>query len=302
MNNTHPQKKKIYVIINPVSGSKSKKNIPEKVTKRIDPYEYDVHIFMTGYEGHATLLAKEAVRNGVDCVVAVGGDGTINEIAKVLVNTDVILGIIPSGSGNGLARDLHIPMSREKAIEILKEGHAIKIDYGIANDNIFFCTCGVGFDAEVSEKALTQSARGPLMYAKNMITTFYGFKPQRYKIVSDDGVFEDEAFVITCANASQYGNNAYIAPRADIQDGKMNIAILKPITTLDVPKTMIQMFSKNINNNAKLVELVTQKALIQRETEGVMHLDGNAIYMGKDINVEIIKQGLNVIVPKDIFS
>ena len=107
-----------------------------------------------------------------------------------------------------MARDLHIPMNREKAIEILKEGHVVKIDYGIANDNIFFCTCGVGFDAEVREKALTQSSRGPLMYAKNMITTFYCFKPQKYKITSEDGVFEDEAFVITCANASQYGNNA----------------------------------------------------------------------------------------------
>jgi len=298
MNNGTLVKKTIYVVINPVSGTKSKKNIPARVTKIIDQYEYDIHIFMTGYEGHGTQIAKEGVNNKIDCIVAVGGDGTINEIAKVLVNTDVTLGIIPSGSGNGLARDLNIPMNYSKALKVLKDGVVKRIDYGIANGNIFFCTCGVGFDAEVSEKALTQTSRGIMMYAKNMITTFIDYKPEKYRITTDGGVFEDEAFLITCANASQYGNNAYIAPYADIQDGKMNLVILKPISALDVPRTMIQMFSKNINNNVKQLELITEKAVIERTKEGVMHLDGNALYTEKDIKVEIIKQGLNVIVPK----
>lgn len=293
------KKKVIYVIINPVSGTKSKKSLPEKIGKTIDQYKYDVHIFITAYEGHATQIAKEGVKNKVDCIVAIGGDGTINEIAKILVGTDIIFGIIPSGSGNGLARDLDIPMNYTKAVEILRKGHIKKIDYGIANGNIFFCTCGVGFDARVSEKALTQTSRGILMYAKNMITTFYDYKPEKYKIVTDEDVFEDEAFLITCANASQYGNNAYIAPHADIQDGKMNVAILKPISVLDVPRTMVQMFSKNISNNVKLVEFVTQKATIIRNHEGVMHLDGNAIQTEKDIHIEIVRQGLNVVVPVD---
>lgn len=293
-------KKKVYVIINPVSGARSKRSVPEKIQKEIDPHLHDVHMFLTGYEGHATEIATEAVNKNIDCVIAVGGDGTINEIAKVLVNTDVIFGIIPSGSGNGLARDLGIPMAYDKAVKILKEGYVRTIDYGIANGNIFFCTCGVGFDALVSEKALTQTSRGVLMYAKNMLSTFFNFKPEKYKITSADGVFDDEAFVITCANASQYGNNAYIAPHADIQDGKMNISILKPLSVLNVPKVGVQMFSKNIDSNAKHIEIVTSEAVIQRQKEGVMHLDGNAIYTDKDIHVKIVKQALHVIVPKEI--
>lgn len=292
-------KSKIYVIINPVSGTKSKKNIPEKMMA-IDPRKHDVHIIMTGYEGHATQIALEAVNNKVDCVIVVGGDGTINEVAKALVNTDTVLGIIPSGSGNGLARDLYIPMDYTKAIQILVEGNVKRIDYGVANGNIFFCTCGVGFDAIVSEKALSKSSRGKLMYARNMLSTFYNFKPEKYIIESPDGTFDNEAFLITCANASQYGNNAYIAPQADIQDGKMNISILKPLLVTDVPQTAIQMFSKNLKNNSKLVEIITSEAIIRREKEGVMHLDGNAIQTDKDIYVKIIKQGLNVLVPREI--
>ena len=293
------KKKTIYVIINPVSGTKSKKGLPEK-TMTIDPHDFDVHMFMTGYEGHASQIAKDAVDKNVDYVIAVGGDGTINEVARMLVGTDIIFGIIPSGSGNGLARDLHIPMNHQKAIEIIKENNVKKIDYGIANDNIFFCTCGVGFDAQVSEKVLNQSSRGKLMYAKSMIDVFYNFKPEKYKVTSDDQVFEDEAFLVTCANASQYGNDSFIAPHADIQDGKMNIAILKPLSVLNATQTAIQLMSKNIGNNSKLVEMITSEVLIEREREGVMHLDGNAIQTGKDISVRIINKGLNVLVPKEV--
>jgi diacylglycerol kinase (ATP) len=295
----HIRKKKFYVIINPISGTKSKKEIPEKFTA-FDARRYDVHIFLTGYEGHATDIAMEAVREKVDYVIAVGGDGTINEVAKVLVDTDVILGIIPSGSGNGLARDLHIPMNYDKAIEIIRENNVTKIDYGVANDNVFFCTCGVGFDALVSEKVLTQSSRGKLMYAKSMLEVFFNYKPESYKVISPDGIFEDKAFLVTCANASQYGNNGFIAPHANIQDGKMNIAILKPFPTIDAAKTAIQLVSKNISNNSKLVEILTSEALIKRKKPGVMHLDGNAIQTDKDICVRIVHKGLNVLVPKEV--
>lgn len=293
------RKKKIYVIINPISGTKSKKDIPIKLMA-IDPHKFDVYIIYTGYEGHATDIATEAVNEGVSYVIAVGGDGTINEIAKVLVNTDTILGIIPSGSGNGLARDLHIPMSPDKAIEIILQDNVMEIDYGIANEQIFFCTCGVGFDALVSEKVLKQSSRGKLMYARSILETFLTFQPEKYKIISENGNFEDEAFLVTCANTSQYGNNGFIAPQADIQDGKMNIAILKPFAPIDGPKTALQLVSKNIMNNSKLVEIVTSEAVIQRKEAGIMHLDGNAIQTDKDIHVKVVCQGLKVLVPKEI--
>ena len=292
-------KKKIYTIINPVSGTRSKKDIPE-MTAAIDPREYEVHILMTGYEGHATQIAKGAVRDGVDCVIAVGGDGTINEVAKALVNTDVVLGIIPSGSGNGLARDLNIPLNYTKALEIIKQGNVARIDYGVANGHIFFCTCGVGFDALVSEKVLNQSARGKLMYVKSMLDVYVNFKPEYYKVTTPDGNFSDTSFLITCANASQYGNNGFIAPEADMQDGKMNIAILRSLPPMNIAQTAIQLVSKNISNNSNLLEIVTSEALIERESEGVMHLDGNAIHTDKDICVKIIRQGLKILIPEEV--
>jgi len=299
-NMNRKKKDTIYVIINPASGTKSKDDLPDIIHHKIDELEYDIKIFFTEREGHGSQLAAEAAEKGVACVIAVGGDGTVNEIAKELVNTDTILGIIPSGSGNGLARDLHIPINYQKAVDIIKEGNVKKIDYGIANDNIFFCTCGVGFDAEVSEKALSKSSRGVLMYAKNMISTFVDYEPKRYKVTTNDGTFEDRAFLVTCANARQYGYNAFIAPHADIQDGKMNISILRPLSPFDVPQTAIQMFSKNLSNNANLIEMVTDEAHIQRDEEGPMHLDGNAIPAGKDIHIKVVKQALNVLVPTKI--
>lgn len=128
---------------------------------------------------------------------------------------------------------------------------------------------------------------------------FFLQKPKVYEIICPEGTIKDQAFVVTCANASQYGYDAHIAPHADIQDGKMNIAILKPLTILDVPKTSIQLFTKKIDENKKMEELMTSKAIIRREDEGVMHIDGDPIYMGKEICVEIIPQGLKVLVPQN---
>ena len=294
------QRKKIYVIINPVSGTKSKKSIPEMLSAALDARKFDIHIFITSYQGHATEIATEAVKEKVPYVIAVGGDGTINEIAKILVDTDCVLGIIPSGSGNGLARDLHISMDYKVAIKTIVQNYITEIDYGIANGLIFFCTCGVGFDATVSEKVLNQSSRGKFMYVKSMLEVFMSYTPEKYEVASNDGTFEDKAFLVTCANASQYGNNGYIAPHANIQDGKMNIAILKPFPIMNAAITGIQLVSKNISNNSHLVEIITDKAVIKREKEGVMHLDGNAIQTGKDIEVQIIHKGLKVIVPENV--
>lgn len=293
-------RKKMYVIINPISGNKSKKAIPEMLTSLLDAHIFDIHIFLTSFEGHATLIATEALQDKVSYVIAVGGDGTINEIAKVLVGTDTILGIIPSGSGNGLARDLHISMDFRSAIEIIKENNITNIDYGIANGHIFFCTCGVGFDAKVSEKVLNQVSRGKIMYVKSMLEVLMSYDPEQYIVESPDGSFADKAFLITCANASQYGNNGYIAPHANIQDGKMNIAILKPFPIIDAAKTALQLVSKNISNNSYLEEIVTNQVLIKREKAGLMHLDGNAIYTGKDITVQIIHKGLRVLIPTSV--
>lgn len=291
------KRKTLYVIINPKSGTSGKENLPRKISEFLDPRKFMVHIFFTAYAGHGNEIAQMAVENKVDYVVAVGGDGTVNEVGRALVHSNTTLGIIPLGSGNGLGRDLNIPTNIQGALEIIAQENVKTIDYGKANDRVFFCTCGVGFDAEVAGKVSGKKHRGSLMYLKNMLEMFFTQKPKTYEITCPEGTIKDQAFVVTCANASQYGYDAHIAPHADIQDGKMNIAILKPLTLLDVPKTSIQLFTKKIDENKKMEELMTSKALIKREDEGVMHIDGDPIHMGKEICVEIIPQGLNVLTP-----
>lgn len=293
------KKKKIYVIINPVSGTSSKQNLPRIIAAALDQHLFDVHIFITGYAGHGSEIAAQAIGDKVDYVIAVGGDGTVNEVARTLVGSDIILGIIPMGSGNGLGRELNIPTDAKKALAVIMEENVVNIDYGKANGHIFFCTCGVGFDAVVAEKVSGKKSRGSLMYFKNMLETFIQQKPETYEIICPEGTIKDKAFVVTCANASQYGYNAHIAPHADIQDGLMNIAILKPLSILEVPQTTLQLFTRNIDDNKKMIELLTKEATIIREKEGVMHIDGDPIQMGREINVKIIPKGLKVLVPKN---
>ncbi len=292
------QKTKIYVIINPISGVGSKKSIPEKISSQIDQQRFDLHFFITGFPGHANEIAVEAVRSKVKYVVAVGGDGTINEIARALVNTDTVLGIIPFGSGNGLARDLKIPARINKAIEVIKENNVIQIDYGVANDHIFFCTFGMGFDASVSESFAKERVRGPLVYFKNVIGRYIDYEPEEYEVICKGETIKEKAFLITCANATQYGNNAFIAPGASLQDGLMNIAILKPLGVHEIPQATIQLFSKNIDNNKNLTEIITDEAVIKRKGPGWIHIDGDPLYEDAEISVKIIPNGLKVIVPK----
>jgi YegS/Rv2252/BmrU family lipid kinase len=293
------RKKKIYIIINPKSGTSAKQNLPHKIAETFDAHQFDVHIFITGYAGHGYEIARQAIKDKVNYVIAVGGDGTVNEVGSALVGSDVTLGIIPMGSGNGLGRDLNIPIEPKKAMDMILEENVISIDYGTVNDRIFLCTCGVGFDAEVAAKVSGRKNRGSLMYLKNMLETFIQQKPQKYEVICPEGTIKDKAFVVTCANASQYGYNAHIAPHADIQDGMMNVAILKPLSILDVPQTSLQLFTKKIDENSKMIEILTNEATIKREHAGVMHIDGDPVEMGTEIHVKIIPQGLKVLVPKN---
>ncbi|MBK5196570.1 MAG: diacylglycerol kinase family lipid kinase, partial [Proteiniphilum sp.] len=286
------EKEKVCLIINPVSGTESKKNIPEEVAAAFDQTKFDVIIRITGYPDHATEIAREAVKNGFNYVLTAGGDGTVNEVAKVLVNTGTTLGIIPFGSGNGLARELDIPMDPEKAIDIILNGNSRTIDYGVANEHIFFCTCGFGFDAFISDRFAEEKKRGPLGYVRNILESAVDFKSEEYEITHDEGTITERAFVLTCANASQYGNEAYIAPGASMDDGKMNVSILKPLNALEIPQTTLQLFTKNIDKNSKMTTLITRELTIKRAKAGLMHVDGEPVQTDKDVNVKIVHKGL----------
>lgn len=289
------EKKKIIFVVNPISGTQGKKAILKWIDERIDRSIYDYSIVRTEYAGHASIIAKEAAIDGIDIVVAIGGDGTINEIGRSLVHTNTALGIIPCGSGNGLARHLRIPMDPKAAIEIINQGDKCCIDYGKINNIPFFCTCGVGFDAFVSLKFADSGKRGLLTYLENTLHESLVYQPETYEIENEEGTMKYKAFLIACGNASQYGNNAYITPQASLTDGLMDITIMEPFTVLDVPSLSFQLFNKTIDQNSRIKTMRAKKIKIHRTKEGVLHFDGDPLMAGKELEVEIIPKGLHVI-------
>ena len=282
-------------IVNPISGTQGKKAILKWIDERLDRTLYEYEVVKTEYAGHATEIAANAVKEGIDIVVAIGGDGTINETARSLIHSNTALGIIPCGSGNGLARHLRIPMDPKSAIDILNENNQIQMDYGKINNIPFFCTCGVGFDAFVSLKFADSGKRGLLTYLENTLHESLTYQPETYEIENEEGTVRHKAFLIACGNASQYGNNAYITPQASLTDGLMDVTILEPITVLDVPSLSFQLFNKTIDQNSRIKTMRAKKIKIHRNKPGVFHYDGDPIMGNEDLEVEIVPHGLNVI-------
>jgi YegS/Rv2252/BmrU family lipid kinase len=288
--------KSIIFITNPISGTQNKSIIPEIIDKALDKSQFNYCVKVTEYAGHAAILAREAVELGTDIVVAVGGDGTVNEVARSLVHTNTALGIIPCGSGNGLARHLMIPLETEKAIDIINKCEIHDLDYGIINGLPFFCTCGMGFDAFVSLKFASSSRRGPTTYIENVLKEGLKYKPETYEVEDETGTIKYKAFLISCANASQYGNNAFIAPQASMSDGLMDVIIMEPFNVIEAPQISLQLFNKTLDKNSKIKTFKSKKIHIHRTTPGVIHFDGDPIMTSADIDVEIQSKGIKIVV------
>lgn len=291
------EKKKIIFIINPISGVQGKEQIVKWLNEKLDRAKYIPEIIYTERAGHAVEIAAQKAKEKVFAVVAIGGDGTINEIARSLVHTDTALGIIPCGSGNGLARHLEIPMDAKKALEIINRGITDVIDYGMINDKPFFCTCGVGFDAFVSMKFAEAGKRGPLTYVEKTLKEGVKYQPETYEIEIDGSKTRYDAFLIACGNASQYGNNAYIAPQATLTDGLLDVTIMQPFPIIEAPSIWFSLFNKTLDQNSHIKSFRCSSLRIHRTQKGVAHYDGDPIMMGENIDVKIIQRGLRVIVP-----
>ena len=289
------EKKRIVFILNPISGTHSKKEIPGLIDKLLDKEQFDYKLRLTEYAGHAAEIAKESAAEGIDVVVAIGGDGTVNEVARSLVHTETALGIIPCGSGNGLARHLCLPLDIKSAIQIINACRIDDFDYGVINGLPFFCTCGMGFDAFISLKFAEAGKRGPITYVENVLKEGLNYRPETYEVEDETGAKRYKAFLIACANASQYGNNAYIAPGATMKDGMMDVIIMEPFDTLEAPQIAADLFMKTLTNNSKIKTFRTKSLRIHRETEGAIHYDGDPIMTGKDVDVHIEHMGIKIV-------
>jgi YegS/Rv2252/BmrU family lipid kinase len=292
-------KKRITFIVNPISGTHDKTEIPQQIEAGMDASRFDCDIRYTEYRGNAAEIASECSAEGVDVVVAVGGDGTVNEVARALVHNQTALGIIPCGSGNGLARHLCIPLDVRKAVRIINQCKIEAFDYGVVNEQPFFCTCGMGFDAFISLKFAEAGKRGPITYVENVLREGLKYRPETYEITDGSGSMRYKAFLIACANASQYGNNAYIAPGATMKDGKMDVIIMEPFDTLEAPQIAADLFMKTLGNNSKIKTFRTDRLHIRRSQPGAIHYDGDPMMTDSDIDVHIEHLGLRIVTNPD---
>jgi diacylglycerol kinase (ATP) len=287
---------KIGFIINPISGTRTKENIPELIDCLLDSNKFEPIIKFTEYAGHGRIISQKMAEDGYTIVVAVGGDGTVNEVASSLVHTNTALGVIPCGSGNGLARHLGLPLNIKEAIELLNSTKTVEIDYGTANGVKFFCTCGVGFDAHIGHQFAQSKTRGFFTYLKSILWEFITYRAKKYKFKTNDIKFKKKAFLVTFANAAQYGNNAYIAPDADIQDGYLDVCILEPFPAINAIDIGLKLFRKRIEKSRYVEILRTQEVRIKRKTSDVFHFDGEPCMMDKKIVVKSHPRGLKVVV------
>lgn len=289
-------KKKICFIVNPVSGFGKQKVIEKLVDQYLDHSLFDSTFFYTKASKHATELAKQAVADNFDIVVAVGGDGSINEIGKGLTGTNTALAIVPAGSGNGLARCLDIPLNLIKAIEIINRGKERQIDTFRFNDESVFNISGVGFDAFINEKMMKLSNRNFFAYFKLIAKEFYKYKEQNFELIIDGSSHHKKAFLICFANGSQWGHGAFISPLADNTDGLIDIVILKDVSIFNVVKLAFQLLTKSIHRSSNL-EIIKASEVSIKQIGDLAQIDGETVVIGNMISIKADPQSLKVIIP-----
>lgn len=285
------------VVINPISGSRVGENAIDIITAEASklrwkdeagvdhPYEIDIRY--TTHAGHATDLAEEASEKGYYGIIACGGDGTVNEAAKgVCGKKNIALGIIPLGSGNGLARHLGIPMTIPGAFKVIQEDRILESDYATANDNPFFCTFGVGFDAEVTDKFSKLPGRGLKTYVRAVFEEYFKFKATRYTIIANGYRITEDALLVAVCNASQYGNNAYIAPQASIKDGLLDVTVIHYGNLLENTLSALEILSGLVGKAANTTTFRTESLKIIRNCDGAVHFDGEPGQLESEINVQ----------------
>lgn len=285
----------IWVIANFFSGTLSQFK-KEEIAKEIAKLP-NCKIFKTEYPNHAKEIAHLAIKAGVKIVVAIGGDGTLNEVGSVLRGTNIAMGIVPIGSGNGLARHLKISLVPKKAIECIRKGTITEIDTCTINEIPFFCTAGVGFDAHVANGFSQQKSRGFFTYIVTSIKTFFSYKSIDYQIDTIDSSFKKNAFAITFANASQYGNNAVVAPESKIDDGLIDTVILKPFSIFSSVFLAIRLFTNSFSKSKFVETIKGQSFKIKVNSPCVIHFDGEPkILNTSELIIKIEEKKLKIIV------
>ena len=289
----------ILFIVNPISGTGKQKHLNAILEKTLDFNAFSPTILYTQHAGHATELSREAIGK-YRYVVAVGGDGTVNEVVKGLVGSDTTMGIIPVGSGNGLARHLNIPMKMDEAVKVINKRLTERIDTVKINDELSVNVSGTGFDAHVAHKFAKNGKRGSIPYVKIAATEFQQYKTQAYKIVADGQPMFRNAFMISLANSTQFGNNALISPEAKINDGLVDVCIMSEFPKVEAPALAARLFNRTMHKSNFLEIIRARKVEIDTNHPIVCHIDGEPVVFDDMLNIEVLPASLSIIYNDEI--
>ena len=287
---------KILFIVNPVSGIGLQKGVEKLIANKLNNNMFDFSIEYTKAPKHAAELSCSAAKNNFDIVVAVGGDGSVNEVASGIVGTKTALAILPTGSGNGFARHLKIPANLDEAMDVINACHATMVDTARLNERTFVNIAGVGLDAHIGWKFAQHSRRGFWTYCKVVLREYPKYKIENYSIAIDGKEITRDALLISFANGSQYGNNAYIAPSADVQDGMLEVCILKNGPLYALPGLAYRLFNGTIDRSHRM-ETFKGKDIVVKQNKCTAHIDGEPIESGSEIHIKVNPLSLKVIVP-----
>ena len=281
---------KYLFILNPISGvQKNPFNIVDLVNDIFENSGHEFDFAFTTHAGEALDLSQKAVNEKYNVIVAAGGDGTINEVASGLIGSESALGIIPLGSGNGVARSYRIPLKIEESINFLANPKIVKVDVGEVNNNFFLGVCGMGFDATIGKKFQEFGKRGPLPYFLIGVREFLRYKPEKLKLEFDDQIVSVSPLLITISNTEQYGNGAIISPSANPQDGIIEICIINPMSVFRAVKASFKMFNNKIADIPEYKLYTTTEIKITSEHTGVYHTDGEPHDRGIETNIRVLK-------------
>lgn len=293
-------KNKIIFIINPIAGKGKGRMIEKEIQQFFSSKSISVETFLTEKGGHATEIANQVLSENPEIIVACGGDGTINEVAQALVGSNVALGIIPIGSGNGLAANLNIPKTTEKAFETILNAKINKIDAGKINENYFFSNMGLGIDADVINNYAQTKTRNLLGYVSASTKAIFNFRPKKFSIELDSqAILDDDYYFLFCSNSNEAGYGISFSPNAKLNDGKLDFLAVKKLTFIKQIQFSAYVLGKRIEkmNDAKVLQVNSVK-FKTKEPKTIAQIDGEAVIFNQhSIEVSIVPNALNVIVP-----
>jgi len=290
-------KKKVWFVINPISGTSPKHTVPAIISSQLDSKIFDFEIKYTTFKGHGSEIGKEAVRNKIDIVCAVGGDGSVHDIGTTLIGTNTKLAILPLGSGNGLARHLKIPLNIHDAIRCINKNNSILIDTVKMNDAPLLGFGGFGFDALIAKRFNEDNKRGFWVYVKHVLKEFFKFHTINFTIETNGEIKKIPGLMCTVANTSEFGNGFIVSPKSDPTDGKLELVILKPFSFWKIPFVMKNYFKGKLQREA-VSEVISFETATIEMNNSLGHYDGEPTVVSNKVIIEVVPKSLHIIIGK----